>query len=324
MVLALMLGSTVGAFAAAPTFNDIKTTNWAYNYVAELSNRGAIQGYPDGSFKPSGTITVAEFVKITVSLIDQDHQPVEWDKHWASGYMHFAEVLHIVPEGMFERTDWNKPITRQQMGVIMERAATEIYQEKTVTDTSKLNEIKAQLKDYNQICDNCKDAVVQAVARGIIAGYTDGTFKPTNTATRAEASAMIIRLIEEKYRVFNPAQLQESGIVKEGTDMRDITSDEKVLRMLEGSVAKYVILADTSKFNLVLLSEKDTTFTVQYTNVGTLTHLDSEGNSLGVIRAFYDYGTIYNFFKGKVKDTGYFLMLDLANDIAWLMPNDLY
>lgn len=56
----------------------------------------------------------------------------------------------------------------------------------------------------------------------MLAGYEDHTFKPDNTATRAEASVIVLRMIDESYRLklydnifFNPkTDLNDAGVMK--------------------------------------------------------------------------------------------------------------
>lgn len=48
------------------TFSDIPLTHWAFHYIAELVERKAISGYPDGKFYPDNIVTRQEFAKIMV------------------------------------------------------------------------------------------------------------------------------------------------------------------------------------------------------------------------------------------------------------------
>lgn len=50
-------------------FSDVKNTDWFYDYVMALSEKGAVNGYPDGTFKPSGEITCAEYTKILLTAL---------------------------------------------------------------------------------------------------------------------------------------------------------------------------------------------------------------------------------------------------------------
>ncbi|MCH5186379.1 MAG: S-layer homology domain-containing protein [Oscillospiraceae bacterium] len=43
-------------------FNDVDHTHWAFNYISTLKEKGIINGYEDGSFKPDNPVTRAEFI----------------------------------------------------------------------------------------------------------------------------------------------------------------------------------------------------------------------------------------------------------------------
>ncbi|MCQ1528647.1 S-layer homology domain-containing protein [Lutispora saccharofermentans] len=54
-------------------FNDEKTfPMWSKGYLTKAYKEGIINGYPDGSFKPLGKITRAEFVSIIVRYLDKE------------------------------------------------------------------------------------------------------------------------------------------------------------------------------------------------------------------------------------------------------------
>jgi len=57
-----------GTKSYAKEFSDVSSDHWAHEYVDTLSNQGIINGYDDGTFKPSGTITRAEFIKLMVCI----------------------------------------------------------------------------------------------------------------------------------------------------------------------------------------------------------------------------------------------------------------
>ena len=54
-----------------PSFNDI-AGHWAADNINQLVGLGAINGYPDGSFKPDNNITRAEFTTILVRAFQLD------------------------------------------------------------------------------------------------------------------------------------------------------------------------------------------------------------------------------------------------------------
>lgn len=51
-------------------FTDVPKTHWAYKAIEELAEKGLINGYEDGTFKPDAPITRAE-VAIIISRIEE-------------------------------------------------------------------------------------------------------------------------------------------------------------------------------------------------------------------------------------------------------------
>lgn len=46
------------------SFSDVAPDHWAFTYIEELVERGAINGYPDGKFYPNKTVTRDEFCNL--------------------------------------------------------------------------------------------------------------------------------------------------------------------------------------------------------------------------------------------------------------------
>ena len=84
LVVSLLL-SFANFTASALTFTDLAASHWAYNDVQTLVNDGTVSGYGDGTFRPNGTVTRAEFVKMIgaapVSRVDRYFDVDE--THWA-------------------------------------------------------------------------------------------------------------------------------------------------------------------------------------------------------------------------------------------------
>ena len=70
-VAALAAGASV--YAANP-FSDVDTSDWAYQAISDLSDRGMIEGYPDGTFKGENNITRYELAQIIARLMAKEDQ----------------------------------------------------------------------------------------------------------------------------------------------------------------------------------------------------------------------------------------------------------
>lgn len=200
------LASTTSALAA--TYSDVPENAWYTGYVNKISELKGFAGYEDGTFRPDNQITQEEFVKTVVALTvgeqpeatGENTEPKRswkncWDS-WAQPYLNKAMEMGLITE---EDTDFRYnglPCTRGNMAKIATRAF-EYLKEKDIADTSTY---ATKLKDYSDIPDKFKSYVLQAYGKGIISGYEDGTFRSDGILTRAEASSVLVRLIDKAER----------------------------------------------------------------------------------------------------------------------------
>lgn len=57
LALILCLGLATPAFAAQDAFSDVPDSHWAYAYIAEMSEKGVMEG-TGGGFNPGGNAHV--------------------------------------------------------------------------------------------------------------------------------------------------------------------------------------------------------------------------------------------------------------------------
>lgn len=188
LALASMLTVSSIAMVYANPVTDIKD-HWAKETITQLTDQNIISGYPDGSFRPDNSVSVAEFIKIATSSIDEDIEGGE-GSNWYVPYVDKALDMGLVKDGEFSK--YNREITRGEMARIISRALEK--------EPQNVNKLKRQITDFNKIPSEIKDHVAKVYAAGIITGYEDGSFKYDRTATRAEASAMLLRLLNEDER----------------------------------------------------------------------------------------------------------------------------
>lgn len=107
------------------SYTDVSVNNWFNNAVCTLSNAGIISGYPDGSFRPNGKITRAEFATIASRFFDvtvsgEDAFP-DISGHWAEQYINEAAAIGIIngyEDGTFRP---QKLITRAEAMTMVNR-----------------------------------------------------------------------------------------------------------------------------------------------------------------------------------------------------------
>ncbi len=175
-------------------FSDMGYGHWAYRYVVELVNSNFIKGYSDGTYKPENKITKGEFIALTMRTLKINLNPYKKESNdWfiKDGYMAAAKGLGLIKESDygtgykdFKSTD---AIKREEVAFIVARAmngkaAKPGFFEDYVKNFTDIQKVKYR-NELNFI-----------VKHDIISGYPDKSFKPANTATRAEASKIISKL----------------------------------------------------------------------------------------------------------------------------------
>ncbi|MDF2936269.1 MAG: pectate lyase [Paenibacillaceae bacterium] len=173
--------------AASASITDI-ANHWANATIAKLVNEGVIAGYPDQTFKPDRSITRAEFVKLLVAAFDlqQKSGKVFSDTagHWARDYISVANAYGIADGYSDTEFGPDDRITREQMAVMVVKAA------KLASAAGE-----AAFTDKTDLSSWASSGVFTAKNSGIIDGYTDGSFKPKGSATRAEAVTIIVKAL---------------------------------------------------------------------------------------------------------------------------------
>ena len=109
-------------------YSDCNSDLWCNNAISTLSNMGIIDGYSDGTFRPYGKITRAQFAKIAVGFFEtttQEYQGYYSDiseNAWFTNYVEAASRVGLIQgfaDGTFRP---NVNITRAQACVIVNRA----------------------------------------------------------------------------------------------------------------------------------------------------------------------------------------------------------
>ena len=109
-------------------YTDVPADLWCNNAISTLTNMGIIDGYQDGSFRPYGRITRAQFAKMAVGFFEtttEEYQGYYTDvpeNAWFTEYVEAASRVGLIQgfeDGTY-RPDTN--ITRAQACVIVNRA----------------------------------------------------------------------------------------------------------------------------------------------------------------------------------------------------------
>ncbi|WP_129723524.1 S-layer homology domain-containing protein [Xylanivirga thermophila] len=204
-------------------FTDVKESDWFYKDVMELTKRGLISGYPDKTFKPNAQIHVDEFTKILISSVDANIEPSKGG-YWANNYIEKAKELSIIQNGEFQ--NYTRYITRGEMARMIVRAGagTSAKGKGINLDVPEnYKEYSSLITDYLTLNSESQDVALKVFTSGIISGFPDGSFGFNKNATRAEASAIMMRFLDKDRRKIpelpKTVDFSNTLTVKEFTEM---------------------------------------------------------------------------------------------------------
>jgi hypothetical protein len=170
-------------------FKDVAKSHWAYEEILQATTVKLVNGYPDGSFKPSNSINRRQSMMMLNRLFSSTNPrflsiPFKDVTLSTSGVL---AILNGAEKGYIKGVDGfffpEKNLTRGQMALILSRA---------LELTSNANgKITHPFKDVPQNAEYYK--AVQALTElGIITKQS--YFRPNETITRAQFAAMLIRI----------------------------------------------------------------------------------------------------------------------------------
>ncbi|AGA56897.1 putative S-layer protein [Thermobacillus composti KWC4] len=187
------LGLTV---VSGNPFRDVDGNAWFYDYVNAAYTFSLFDGTSSTSFSPGVPMTRAMFIQVLANLENVDRSGYSNTRFrdvavgkWYTAAVGWASENGIVNGTNADRFDPDAPITREQMIVILYKylqyKGIEIpqSQDRSFADESKISPWALEAAKALQGID-------------IVTGKGGNLFDPKGTATRAEAAAVFVRLIE--------------------------------------------------------------------------------------------------------------------------------
>ncbi len=104
--------------AGASVFPDVPRDTWYANELCHARDKRLVDGYPDGQFRPSAYINVAEAAKIFANVFRFEIKVEEQGQHWYVPYVNRLGELKAIPTTVTRLAD---PLTRGDMAEILFR-----------------------------------------------------------------------------------------------------------------------------------------------------------------------------------------------------------
>lgn len=187
----------------AKIFPDVAANHWAAAQIKELSQKGVIVGYPDGTFKPDSNVTRAEFASMAIWALGQEHtcvaQPVNFTDitvdFWAYDMIQRAlyfELISCPPEGKAFRPDDN----------VSHGEAVSVIVNALTTENISTQKAKEVLRNYTDLATTPDWFLIPAGKAEILSMnvHVPNTPLALNTdkpATRAEVAVLLKNMMEQ-------------------------------------------------------------------------------------------------------------------------------
>lgn len=186
------------------SFSDVPTTHTFYKGIMYCAGKGIVNGYADGTFRPTNTVAKSHFVAMLARAFYAD-QITKYDTdYYKNTFGTFGPTnMTMAQNGSLNNTSFrwtytdasamSTGINRYDMAQLM----TNIMKAKGfAASTSQKTAIQAKITDYKNIPSQYQDAVKNVYALGIISGYSDGRFVGTNIMNRGQAAIVIQRMAQ--------------------------------------------------------------------------------------------------------------------------------
>lgn len=197
--------------------------HWGRNYIARISALEIIAGYTDGRFGPNDKLLAGQYILMLIRTMGFKPEVPQGTPY----YMPFVNIA--IQEGILKKgeiSDYTKPISRELSATLARRVigtyekvpadyfvkGSDPYPckgDKGFFDNVFVGYQKLKMTDYTSITSSRLQDVIDCYRMGLLTG-SDNKFNPKGTLTRAEASVIIVKLIDKTMRAENIPSSDES------------------------------------------------------------------------------------------------------------------
>lgn len=179
---------------AAISFPDVPAGYWALPFITELSRRGIITGFEDGTFRPEQPLTRAEYAALLEKVLRNANQTPIAFSDIPAGFWGAQAVDEAVKSGFLKgypdaTFQPNQPISKVQ---VLLSLANGFQFPKSANPDAALQ----VFQDREQIPEWAKPAMAAATESGVVVNYPNrDQLNPNQPTTRAEVAAMLYQAL---------------------------------------------------------------------------------------------------------------------------------
>ena len=249
LAMAVQSGITVGnlsmpvqkVYAATATFNDLSGYDWAKDAINAMASKGIIAGVGDNKFAPASNVKLVEFAAMAMRAFGGEDASTtiaseqgnlneiasqNGSSYWGNSVICAAQKYGLTEKFGTTKEVWEDSASRAEMAYIVMSLAEQMGDEQfSITDG-----IENNIGDYDKVRSygNYMSYILKAYSNGILCGVNNnGDYAPDAYAKRAEAAAIIQRLVDPSKRIevtikeappVTPPTIQEGdNIMADGT-----------------------------------------------------------------------------------------------------------
>lgn len=201
LALALCLSLSAPALAAGTGFSDVPAGHWAYDAIHYVAGKGIASGYADGTFRPTGILTNAQFaVMLSRAFYPEEAGALKLQTEKRAWYWANLKALHnhhiLKGTALASEPNWaaaaGQDVSRYDVAQMLYNILTDRGWTTTLDQRAGA---RVQIADWDSIHSAYRMAVSTCYALDLLTGLSDGTFGGASAMKRGQGCVVVTRLL---------------------------------------------------------------------------------------------------------------------------------
>jgi len=184
----------------ASSFKDVQRTHQFYDEIKNLNDRGIINGFQDGTFKPEQNLTRGQAAKIIAGVLGLDTSNVSNPnfKDIPTTHLYFGAIAALKQEGIID--GYGDGTFRQDDFIQRNHVA------KILANAFNLKASNANSLPFTDVRAHYKEAIAALYENNVTTGKTATLFDGSSNVTRGQMAAFITRSEAVEHPTIQPSQ----------------------------------------------------------------------------------------------------------------------